>query len=192
MDLEETAKKYGIELVTEMSHPEKLANSQYILIRHGLSEFNFRALVAKTEFGADSKEHRDVETNKDLIDPELHAIGVKQAECHQEQVNNIKFHTVFTSPMQRAMMTTIHMFKNHPDRASIKFVVLPIAREVLHTTNDICMDPFDLVKKYGEGQPEACGLVFDFSRLFIYGIPELWQVYTLANVEKQKLIIEKL
>jgi len=76
--------------------------------------------------------------------------------------------------MQRAMMTTIHMFKNHPNKANIKFVVLPIAREVLHTTNDIAMDCTEMIEKYGEGKPEACGLNFDFSRLFIYGIPQLW------------------
>jgi hypothetical protein len=72
------------------------------------------------------------------------------------------------------MMTTVHMFKNHPEKNTIRFIVLPIAREVLHTTNDLCMDPYELVEKYGEGKPAACGLVFDFSRLFIYGIPELW------------------
>jgi len=53
--------------------------------------------------------------------------------------------------MQRAMMTTIHMFKNHPNKENIKFVVLPIAREVLHTTNDIAMDCEELIKMYSEG-----------------------------------------
>jgi hypothetical protein len=126
------------------------------------------------------------------VDPELHPIGVKQCEAQQPQVNALKFHTVFSSPMQRAMMTTIHMFKNHPQKDQINFVVLPIAREVLHTTNDICMDPYELVEKYGHGKEAACGINFDFSRLFVYGIPELWQVFTLANVELQKAVIEKL
>lgn len=85
--------------------------------------------------------------------------------------------------MQRAMMTTIHMFKNHPNRANIKFIVLPIIREVLHTTNDIAMDCEDLMKKYADDQPGNCGIKFDFSRLYLYGIPQLWQIYTLANVE---------
>ena len=192
LPIEEAIKKYDIHLETSMSHPEKLADSDYILIRHGLSEFNYKALVATTDFGKDSAEMRAVETQKELTDPELHAIGIKQCEAHQPQVNAFKFHTVFSSPMQRAMMTTIHMFKNHPDKENIRFVVLPIAREVLHTTNDICMNVFELIEKYGEGKPEACGIVFDFSRLFVYGIPELWQVFTLANVDKQKLIVEKL
>jgi len=82
------------------------------------------------------------------------------------------------------MQTTIHMYKNHPNKDQIHFVVLPIVREVLHTTNDIAMDCFDLMAKYAEGKPETCGLKFDFSRLFLYGIPSLWQIYTLANVEK--------
>jgi len=47
------------------------------LIRHGLSEFNYKALVAKTDFGDGSPEFKAVESSKDLIDPELHASGVK-------------------------------------------------------------------------------------------------------------------
>ena len=49
------------------------------------------------------------------------------------------------------MQTTIHMYKNHPNKDQIHFVVLPIVREVLHTTNDIAMDCFDLMAKYAEG-----------------------------------------
>lgn len=76
--------------------------------------------------------------------------------------------------MQRAMQTTIHMFKNHPNKDNMHFVVLPIVREVMHTTNDIAMDCFEMMEKFGEGKPAACGIKFDFSRLFLYGIPSLW------------------
>ena len=76
--------------------------------------------------------------------------------------------------MQRAMMTTVHMYKNHPNKDKIKFVVLPIVREILHTTNDLCIDPDELMAKFGEGKEAACGLKFDFSRFFLYGIPSLW------------------
>lgn len=86
--------------------------------------------------------------------------------------------------MQRALMTTIHMFKNHPNKDKIRFVVLPIAREILHTTNDIAIDCDDLMTKFADGTDAACGLKFDWSRLFLYGIPQLWQVFTMANVAK--------
>ena len=82
------------------------------------------------------------------------------------------------------MMTTVNMFKNHPNKAKICFIVLPIVREVLHTTNDIAMDCDQLMVKFGEGASAASGLNFDFSRLFLYGIPQLWQVFTMANVQK--------
>ena len=82
-------------------------------------------------------------------------------------------------------MTTIHMFKNHPNKDNIKFIVLPIIREVLHTTNDIAMDCEELMKKYADGQAGNHGIKFDFSRLYLYGIPQLWQVYTIANVGLQ-------
>ena len=86
-------------------------------------------------------------------------------------------------------MTTVHMFKNHPNIDNIKFVVLPIAREVLHTTNDIAMNPEELIKKYGAGAPASHGLTFDFSAMLGYGEPQLWQIYTIANFQKQKNLI---
>ena len=67
--------------------------------------------------------------------------------------------------MQRAIMTTIHMFKNHPNRANIKFIVLPIVRESMHTSGDIAMDVNQLIQKFGHGKPASCGLNFDFSSL---------------------------
>ncbi len=56
----------------------------------------------------------------------------------------------------------------------MKFVVLPIAREILHTTNDIAIPVRELVEKYKSGSPICHGINFDFSRLFLYGIPSLW------------------
>ena len=86
--------------------------------------------------------------------------------------------------MLRAMSTTVHMFKDHPNKDNIHFIVLPTVREVLHTVCDIAIDCFEMMDKFGEGKPDAGGIKFDFSHLFQYGIPELWQIYTLANVQK--------
>ena len=41
-------------------------------------------------------------------------------------------------------MTTIHTFKNHPNKENIKFIVLPLAREILNATCDIPMNFNDL------------------------------------------------
>lgn len=55
--------------------------------------------------------------------------------------------------MQRALQTAIHMFKNHPNLDNIEFVVLPIVREVLETTNDLSLDIEATIAKYAVGQP---------------------------------------
>jgi len=56
-------------------------------------------------------------------------------------INEIDFHTVFVSPMRRTCMTTMHMYKTHPNRENIKFIIVPIAKEGLHLCNDV-MQPF--------------------------------------------------
>ena len=47
------------------------------------------------------------------------------------------------------------MFKNHPNKEKIRFVVIPVVREVLHTINDMCMDVNEMIKKYGHGAKAA-------------------------------------
>ena len=83
--------------------------------------------------------------------------------------------------MQRAMQTTVNMFKEHPNKHNIKFVVLPMVREALRSINGIAINCYDMMAKFGEGQKIAGGLKFDFSYLLSYENPELWQVYTLCN-----------
>lgn len=194
MDLSpaDAIKKYNLPLTTKPIEPKELEEASYILIRHGLSDFNYAALVAKEQFGVGSPEFRAVETNPNGEDPELHPVGILQCESHQDSINAVEWKTVFTSPMQRALMTTIHMFKNHPNKDNINFVVLPIAREVLHTVCDIAIDPETLMDKFSLDKPICHGIKFDFSRMYLYGIPDLWQLYTLANVSKQKEVISQL
>ena len=52
-------------------------------------------------------------------------------------------------------MTTINMFKNHPDKENIRFVVIPLVREQLKSMNDVAMDVNVLVEKYAAGK-EVC------------------------------------
>jgi hypothetical protein len=55
------------------------------------------------------------------------------------------------------------MFKDHPNRSTITFVVLPIVHELLHTSNDMSADIEVILKKYAPKQPICEGLVFDFT-----------------------------
>jgi len=57
------------------------------------------------------------------------------------------------------------MFKSHPNLANIKFRVLPIAREVFHSSCDIPQDIHVTMQRFAPGQPDAEGIVFDFSYL---------------------------
>ncbi len=40
--------------------------------------------------------------------------------------------------MIRACQTAIHVFKNHPNKKDIKFIVLPLVKEGLNLNNDKC------------------------------------------------------
>ena len=72
------------------------------------------------------------------------------------------------------MMTTIHMFKNHPNKSNIKFIVLPLVREILHTACDIASDPEKLLVDFGPRSKESHGVNFDFSALWSFAHPRLW------------------
>lgn len=50
--------------------------------------------------------------------------------------------------MRRNLETTIHMFKNHPNIANIKFIVLPILREILLAKDDIAVNVHSLIKEF--------------------------------------------
>ncbi len=76
-------------------------------------------------------------------------------------------------------------------KKDMRFIVLPVVREILATNNDIAHDIDYIIEKYGN--PEKCdGINFDFSLNLLHGQPKLWQIYTLANLEKQKGLIQNL
>lgn len=84
------------------------------------------------------------------------------------------------------------MFCNHPDRDSIKFVVLPLIMEKLNTAQDVAMDFKKLISKYSVGSPDSKGLRFDFSMLVSIGNPGLWQASVLTNPAKKQIIEAKM
>lgn len=57
------------------------------------------------------------------------------------------------SPMERALQTAIHMFATHPNVSKIKFIVVPILREWLHTASDLTCDFGLKIEKYAPGKP---------------------------------------
>ena len=63
--------------------------------------------------------------------------GKKEWEDAVEEANSIDIHTVFVSPLRRALQTAYYVFKNHPNFEEITFVVLPKLKEGLKTWSDI-------------------------------------------------------
>ncbi len=166
-----------------------IQSATYILIRHAYSEYNFKSQEVRTKHGEESEEMKKLRGDPTLFDPCLHEVGILQAESNQEHVNAVNFKVVFVSPLQRTLQTCIHLFKNHPNKSNIHFVVLPIIREVLETSNDIALDIDLIVEKYSSGKEICQGINFDFSLNMLIGQPKLWQIYTLANLQKQKDLI---
>lgn len=115
-----------------------------------------------------------------------------QCNIHSSIVDQIKVKTVFVSPIQRALQTTIHLFKNHPNKAKIEFIVLPIIREILNSSNDVGMDVYDLMTKYAHGNEICHGISFNFNMILSLPQPQLWQMYTMARISKQKMILDEL
>ena len=145
------------------------------------------------DHGADSEQF--VASMKDMtcIDPDLHEMGVAQAQLNSPQVESLNVKHVMVSRMQRAMQTAINMFKYHPKLADIKFTVVPEVHEIVHTFNDMHMDANELIKKYAPGEAITEGCNFDFSRLTAMGDDiNLWSVNTLSDKETREGILEKI
>ena len=88
-------------------------------------------------------------------------------------MNAIKFSVVYVSPMYRTLMTAMNVFKTHPDRQKITFVVLPVAKEALNLCNDT-IGPFTRIYEAFK-DPEKCeGIFFDFSLCHSYGRESTW------------------
>jgi hypothetical protein len=81
------------------------------------------------------------------------------------------------------------LFKNHPNKKDIRFIVLPVAREVLETSNDIALNIDHIMEKYSQDKELCQGINFDFSYNLLHGQPRLWQIYTIANLTKQKDLV---
>lgn len=61
--------------------PEQFERADYILVRHGVSEYNYKWEVAAQKYGKDSPEVKAIQTDPGNFDPALHEIGILQAEA---------------------------------------------------------------------------------------------------------------
>ena len=87
----------------------------------------------------------------------------------QSEVNQFNYSIVYTSPLRRALETTLHMFKNHPNKYKIKFIVLPMAAETMNSASDIGSDVNELQQQFKDRE-----IQFDFSNINALDVPQLW------------------
>lgn len=161
-----------------------LEKCRFILVRHAVTEFNMEFARVVTAHGINSEEYRELKIRKDLIDPQLRVEGVGQCEAAQSHANDINVKIVFVSPMVRTCETAIHVFKGHPNKKNIKFIVLPSVKEGLNLCNDKqgtharlrrIIDP--LLKEHD--------LQFDFSLMFsAFGLPDMAQVNVSTDITR--------
>lgn len=162
--------------------PAKIANSTLCLIRHGTTEFNVVCQQIVNTHGLESNEFKELKIRKDLIDPPLNDIGLIQCKAGSEYINEVDFRVVYVSPMYRTLMTAMHMFKDHPKKADISFIVLPVVKECLHLCNDIC-GPYQRVYEAFSDPAKCEGIRFDFSMCHVYGRESTWQFTLVPDLE---------
>ena len=178
---DEAAQNFVLDKSIPQPDATKMANSVLCLIRHGTTEFNVVCQRVLKTYGADSEEFRKLKIDKELIDPPLNDIGLAQCQLGTKYVNDVDFKVVYVSPMYRTLMTTSEMFKEHPNKDSIKFVVLPSAKEGLHLCNDIC-GPFKRVYDIYSNPDNCFGIKYDFSYVHSYGRESTWQFNLVSDL----------
>lgn len=143
-------------------------SSQVLLLRHACSEFNYVSQTLTEQNGkfyrsyfdsctiklilinctADLSKFKQNAINPGMRDCKLSEKGLAECENLQEIANALNVHTVFVSPMRRTLLTAYHVFKNHPNFDSIKFIVCPLMREKLKSTCDVPCTTKDLMEEF--------------------------------------------
>lgn len=93
-----------------------------------------------------SEEFRALRYNLETIDLGLKPEGVTQCEKSAVHSDKVNFKYVFVSNMMRTIQTAIHLFKSHPNKANIKFIVLPLLKESFNCAYDLCLTRENLRK----------------------------------------------
>jgi bisphosphoglycerate-dependent phosphoglycerate mutase len=121
-----------------------------LFIRHAESKANIVDRRCR-QLGLE-EDHR---YDKSLIDCDIADTGVEQAEQCAKTIKNYNVKVVFTSPLRRAMQTTLKIFENHPNKP--KIYALPILREGIYSSCDI---PGDISSVLSD--PDYSGVDFTY------------------------------
>ena len=131
-----------------------------LLVRHAKSEINF-AYTDAHDKGASYDEIKNIISDRKYRDCELSQEGLEQCAKEAKLINSINVHTVFISPLRRALQTAVNLFKNHPNFESIKFILLPAAREAIEGADDLPWNIDSILSEFGSEFPNLCTSHFD-------------------------------
>ncbi|KAM3141878.1 hypothetical protein pb186bvf_005964 [Paramecium bursaria] len=141
-------------------------HSNVILIRHALAWHNYIKRVYNIQGNIYSYQ---------LMDPPLHKYGLWQCESMKKIIHEIDFSIVYVSPLQRTVQSAQLLFKDHPNKDKIKFILQPLCSERL--ANHFQMYKWGRLEelKKTNGNP----IQFDLSLID----SEFWQ-FKLLGIEK--------
>lgn len=83
--------------------------------------------------------------------------------CEQKQsiFAPMDIHTVFVSPLKRAIQTAYYTFKDHLNFENIKFVILPKMRELMNYSSGVPSNIEVTVERFREGIPQLDDTLLD-------------------------------
>ncbi|EAR99569.3 histidine phosphatase family (branch protein 1) (macronuclear) [Tetrahymena thermophila SB210] len=171
---------------------EEKYGKKLLLIRHALSEFNFkyeRIFIENPQLQRTDPTLIDLRVSLEYIDGPLHQIGEKQCISHQDQVAKIETELVLISPLQRTLQTAILLFQKHPNRQNIKFLVYPWLSESLNCANCISNQIYGAMREKYLKEASKHNIQLDFSILDdkkIFPTQLQWQIESMENNENYK------
>jgi len=136
---------------------EKSLKGPVIYIRHAESIFNQVMHDPKNMY---------LKNSRQLVDCGITDLGISQCENLAKSIQECKVKTVFISPLNRTIETCYHTMKEHPDFESIKFIILPLASEIIDSSCDIPMSLEE--KKMKFSSYKNYNIVWDFYRDFYH------------------------
>ncbi|KAL4512372.1 hypothetical protein ABPG72_005374 [Tetrahymena utriculariae] len=114
-----------------------------IFVRHGYSYHNYFVDKYINSQTINSKKLKQLIKDKmfsnsqEFVDTPLHPYGIIQCKNKAPYLHKLRIQTVYVSPMQRTLQTCVELFRNHPNKRKIQFIVQPQISEQLTKVSDI-------------------------------------------------------
>ena len=106
-------------------------------------------------------------------------------------MNIFTFRKVFVSPHRRTIETAVHMLSSHPQKSQITFILLPLAKESLHTSSDLPV-PFAELQAFTASIHSLHGFSFDFSLFAPFSAQlDSWHFQIVANEGKKSHLMKE-